>query len=79
MSMGYVEGLVRQSPPSSRSRVSSTAFQGYRDLYPPTRICLNPGCVNHCSTDDVLTLTEPVSGTSADENTEIEPSPWDGD
>ncbi|KAI0823321.1 hypothetical protein BC628DRAFT_1325118 [Trametes gibbosa] len=34
---------------------------GYRDMLPPTRVCLNPGCRNHRSTDNVKTLTEPVS------------------
>lgn len=34
---------------------------GYRDLYPPTRVCLHPSCKNFRQSSDTLTLTEPIS------------------
>ena len=37
------------------------SFQAYRHLYPPTRVCNTSGCIGHRHSNNIKTLTEPVT------------------
>ncbi|KAJ7164484.1 hypothetical protein C8R46DRAFT_901653 [Mycena filopes] len=55
-----VNGSCKRPPNSFNGNVHRKSI-AFRHIYPPVRVCLEPNCSNHRETDDIMTLTEPMT------------------